>query len=95
MAAEIALWRTLKVGDKIRLVEYPPEFLQPGYVIFPETVCVYKKLLKRKSPLVVREIDEYGLPWVHCRFRQRNGRYEWHSLAVNHDGIAKVNRRKR
>jgi len=94
MSKKIELWRTLKVGDYIRLVEYPPEFLQPGCVIFPETIRVYKKLVKRKRPLRISNIDEYGLPWIRCRFPIRNGRYEWHFLAMNHDGIVKVKRRK-
>ncbi len=95
MSTDPELWRSLRVGDRVRLVEYPPEFLQPGSCIFPETIRVYKKLLKRKASLRIREIDEYGSPWIACRFRRRNGMYEWHFLSLNHDGIVKVKSRKR
>jgi hypothetical protein len=88
------LWRTLKVGDRIRLVEMPPEFLQEGYIILPETVRVYRKLLARGRHLRIREIDEYGHPWIWCRFRRKNGGWECHALAVNHDGLARVTRRR-
>ncbi len=90
MATDPNLWRTLRVGDRIRFVEYPREFLQPGYCIFPETIRVYRKLLKRKSPLRAYEIDEYSSPWIRCRFVGRNGKLEWHFLSVNHDGFVKV-----
>lgn len=94
MSTDPNLWRSFRVGDRIRLVEYPREFLRPGYLIFPETVRVYKKLLKRKSPLRICEIDEWNLPWVQFRFRRRSGAYEWHSLAVNHDGFVRVKSRR-
>jgi hypothetical protein len=94
MAKRKELWRTLKVGDRVRLVEMPPEFLQPGYRIFPETLRVYKKLVARGRPLRIWQIDEWGHPWIWCRFRRKNRRWEWHTLAVNHDGIAKVKARK-
>jgi hypothetical protein len=87
------LWRTLRVGDRVRLTEIPPEFLQEGYVIFPETMRVYKKLLARRRSLRVFEIDEYGAPWIKCRFRRKNGTWEWHWLAIDHDGIARVSKK--
>lgn len=90
MSTDPHLWRTFRVGDRIRLVEFPREFTRPGYVIFPETVRVYRKLLKRKSPLRVWMIDEYDAPWILCRFRRRNGKYEVHSLKVDHDGFVRV-----
>jgi hypothetical protein len=95
MKTDPNLWRELRVGDRIRFVEYPREFLRPGYFIHRETVRVYRKLLKRKRPLSVWEIDEYGAPWVACRFRLRNGKYEHHTLKVNHDGFVRVRSRNR
>lgn len=95
MSTDPELWRSLRVGDRVRLIEYPTEFLQPGYYIHPDTVRVYKGLLRRKTPLRVYEIDEYDSPWIACRFRRRNGGYEWHTLRVDHDGLAKVKSRNR
>jgi hypothetical protein len=86
------LWRTLKLGDRVRLVHIR-EFLQPGYVILPETMRVYSKLLARRGSLRVAWIDEYDQPWVVVRFRRKNGRYETHWLSVNHDGLVRVRSR--
>src|SRR5438132_924825 len=85
-----ALWRQLKVGDRIRLTEVPREFFQEGYYILRETLLVYKKLVARRGPLRIWMIDEYRLPWIQCRFRRKDGRWEHHTLAVNHSGLARV-----
>ena len=90
MATDPNLWHTLRAGDYIRFVEYPLEFLQPGYFVHPETEEVYKRLLKRKSPLRVYEIDEYGSPWIRFRFVRQNEKCEWHFLSVNHSGFVKI-----
>src|SRR5262245_32286948 len=34
-----------------------------------------------------------GLPWIHCRFRESNGNWGYHSLAFNHDGWVRVRKR--
>ncbi len=86
------LWRSLKPGDRVRLVHLR-EFLQPGYVIYPETMRVYKKLLARRRSLRIGGIDEYGHPWALVRFRRKNGRYETHWLSLNHDGLVRIRSR--
>ncbi len=52
MPVDRPLWKSLRVGDRVRLLEFPPEFLTPGFVLFPETKRVYQKLLRRNRPLV-------------------------------------------
>lgn len=84
------VWRSLRVGDRVRLVEYPPEFLEAGFTIHRETVRVYKRILKRRRSLRVFQIDEFGHPWVECRFRRADGTIEYHKLAFNHGGIVRV-----
>ena len=71
----------LKVGDWIKIIAIPGEGI-PNYTIFPETIRVYKKLVARKRPVRIREIDEYGSPWFRCKFRRRNGAWEIHELVV-------------
>jgi hypothetical protein len=88
------LWRVLKVGDQIRLFEIPPEFSQKGYYIHRDTMRIYKKLLARGRPLRIRDIDEYGLPWISCRVPRTGGDWEWHWLAFNHAGFVRVKARK-
>jgi hypothetical protein len=94
MPAKRELWQTFKVGDRVRVVELPREFLVSGAVLHSETRRAYKYLVKRRRPLVVWMIDEYGFPWVKFQFRGRNGRMEYHSMALNHSGIAIANRRR-
>ncbi len=86
------VWRKLKVGDRIRLTEMPPEFLREGCYLHPDTKRVYKKLVARKRPLRIYKVRDGG-PWIHCRFRRKNGRLEYHWLLFNHGGIVRVSRR--
>jgi hypothetical protein len=65
-------------------------FLQKGYFIHRDTMRVYQQLLARKRSLRICEVDEYGSPWIECRFRRKNGRWEWHSLSFDHDGFIRV-----
>jgi len=88
------LWRELKVGDRVRLTEFPPEYLREGCYIHPDMIRLYKKLLSRRRSLRVARIDEYGEPWIDCKFRRRNGDWEWHTLAISHTGIVRVKQRQ-
>jgi len=81
------LWRSLRVGDRIRLVTL--DSLQ-WHNLHLETRQAYKYLLNRRRPVTVYEIDDYGLPWVQFRFRMRNGRLRYDFMAMNHGGIAIV-----
>ncbi len=95
MTDDPELWRRLKVGDHIRIVHLPDEFARVGYQIHRDTLSAYRRVIERRRPLRVYEIDDWGLPWVHFRLRRKNGRWEFHYLAVNHDGLVKVKRRPR
>jgi hypothetical protein len=79
-------WRNLQVNDSIRFVRLPSNLT----TLHPETYRLYAKLIKRGRPQRVFQIDEYGLPWIYCRFRLRNGKWEHHWLAVNDDSWVKV-----
>ena len=89
------LWRQLRVGDKVRLVEIPPEFTGTGYYVHASTMRVYRKLVARGRPLRIRIIDFAGARWIRCRLRRKSGGWETHDLAFSHDGLVKVTRRKR
>jgi hypothetical protein len=86
-------WRELRIGDRIRLVAMPNEFAQAGYFLHPSTRRVYERLIARNRPVRVYRIDDWGLPWIECKFRERDGRWACHSLAFNHDGWVRVLRR--
>jgi hypothetical protein len=88
------LWRMLKVGDRVRMVELPtPSGTFREWPLHADTRRAYRYLLRRTTPLVVCEIDEYGCPWVQFRLRGRNGRMEHHSMMLNHGGLRIVARR--
>ena len=87
-------WQRLRVGDRVRFVRLPTfEGVLAGGLM-PETLRLYKKLIARGSPQRVFWIDEYGLPWIRCRFRRKNGKWEAHWLAINDDSWVQVKRRK-
>jgi len=88
-------WRDLRVGDRIRIVRLPSQWNEPGCRVPPCTRRLYQRLIARRWPVRVHGIDESGLPWIHCRFRGKSGRWEYHYLAVNDDSWARVKKRKR
>jgi hypothetical protein len=83
------LWQKLKVGDKVRLAEMPPEFLVEGYYLHRDTKRLYKRLVARRRHLRIAWIDEFGFPWAQCRADK-----VWHAIALNHGGLIKVKKRK-
>ena len=86
-------WQTLRVGDRVRIVRLPYYADMPDRSFHPETRRLYKRLIARRRSLRVYEVDEeYGLPWIACRFRMANGRWEYHTLAINDDSWVRVDR---
>ncbi|HJT77984.1 MAG TPA: hypothetical protein VJ739_12345 [Gemmataceae bacterium] len=83
-------WQELHVGDRIRLVAEPPEWQQPGCYVPPCTRGLWRRLMARRQPLRVYEVDEWGVPWVRCRLRLRGGRWEHHHLALTEGGWVRV-----
>ena len=74
--------RDLKVGDLVQITERLPTSGQRKEFVPRETQLVWKKLAKRRWPVRIFEIDEYGTPWYRCRFRRRGGGWEHHWLAI-------------
>jgi hypothetical protein len=87
-------WRSLRVGDMVRIVRMPSEVDASGYVFPRMTRQLYKRLIERKRPVRVCEVA-YGAPWISCRFRRKDGRGEYHSLAIDDDSWVRVKHRKR
>ena len=89
------LWQKLRVGDRIRLTEVPSEYFAKGYYTHPDTIRTYKRLLRRKRPLRIAWIDEYGHPWIRCRFPRKKGGWEWHTMAFSHGGFVRIKPKRR
>jgi hypothetical protein len=90
----VSAWQELRVGDRIRLVAEPPEWQRPGYQLPSCTRRLWLLLIARRRSLRVCEVDEWGAPWVRCRFRKRGGGWEHHYLAIVEAGWVRVKPRK-
>lgn len=67
-------WRTLRVGERIRIVRVPIEFDQPGYFVDPDTRRLFELLVQRGRSHRIAWIDHSGLPYIALRFRRFRGR---------------------
>ena len=94
MAQMIEAYRELVVGDRIRLVADPPEWQHPSHYVPLCTRKLWRRLVARRRSLRVCEVDQWGTPWVRCRMRGRDGRWEHHSLAIVEGGWVRVKRRR-
>ena len=90
METDPKLWQRLKVGDRVRLVHMPTEFLLPGYFVHRDTLRAYRRVIARGRPQRIVKIDAWGIPWISFRFSMKNEKWEHHELAVNHDGLVPV-----
>jgi hypothetical protein len=60
-------FRTLRVGDRIRILAVPGQGL-PGFYLHEDTRKLFERLVGEQTILQVYRIDEWGLPWVKCCF---------------------------
>jgi hypothetical protein len=86
-------WRELRVGDRVRFVRMPTGVDAPGYTFHRDTRRFYQRLIDRRRSSRVYKIDEWGLPWIRCRFRRKNGSWDYHWLAINDESWVRVTRR--
>lgn len=84
------LWHSLRVGDRVLVVHYPCEFSDHDYTMHDETRDAYRQLIESRQLLTVSRIDDDGYPWVEFEITGKNGRLEYHSLILNHDGIQRA-----
>ena len=74
--------KPLKVGERVRLIRFPPHWTDPAYHIPWSTREVYRRLMARRRPLRVDEVDEHGA-WVLCKFPSRAGRVHYHHIVLD------------
>lgn len=86
------LWRTLKVGDKVRMVCWPPELSVDTTPRYTHQVCQW--LIDTKHVMTITKIDELEMPWGSFKRREAHGMVH-HSLLLNHGGLEVVRRSKR
>ena len=91
--SESEAWKSLRVGDRIRIVRMPSGVDEPGYTFHPETRRLYERLIERGRSLRIAELCDWGLPWIGCRFQLEDGTWEHHSLAVIDDSWVRLQSR--
>lgn len=80
-------WKTLRLGDRIRIVQIPSVFSDPSYHNgdWDDTLELYSELISSSRVLVISEIDESGRPWINYETRGGDGEVISNSLAVDDD----------
>ncbi len=78
------LWHALKVGDKVKVGEWPQELREE--TLHEETRELYRWLIETNSILTVVKMDECGLPLGEI-VRIVNGVETFETLLLNHGGL--------
>lgn len=73
--------RTLKIGDRVRVVRLPPIWSTPGYRVPASTVRIYKLIISRRRPVRIDDVDDWGA-WVTLLVRER-GRLHHHHVTLD------------
>jgi hypothetical protein len=60
-------WKSLRVGDRVRILRLPTLWNHPNYHVDPSTRRLYRRLIARKRLVRVFRIDEFGQPWIQGR----------------------------
>ena len=87
----------LQIGDQIRIIELPGVGI-PGYVLHANTKRVFEKLISRGRAVRISRVDEAGSRWYSCRFRGKNGTWEFHALdasELDHNWVKVIPRHKK
>jgi hypothetical protein len=87
-------WRTLRVGERIRIVRVPIEFDQPGYFVARDTRRLFELLVQRARSHRIAWIDGWGLPYIDLRFRRFRGRRMYEYLGIWEDCWVRVRPRR-
>ncbi|QDT00623.1 hypothetical protein HG15A2_39620 [Adhaeretor mobilis] len=76
-------WRDLKIGDRIQMIEWPPELDKE--TLHGDTIGFYEWAIESGSQLTVVNIDEWGIPWGKI-IRTLDGIETTESIGLNHSG---------
>lgn len=84
----IDLWRELQAGDRVRFTHMPTEFDTPGYCLHPDTRAAYQHVVN--SGLTYEVYIDHDFPWIDFERITDDGKTEYNSLMINHDGFERV-----
>jgi hypothetical protein len=77
----------LQVGDRVRVVAWPPEFERSR--LHAETTRFYERVIEEGIVLKVSRIDDFGVPYGDVMV-VTDGIEEWHSVGLNHSEVEVV-----
>ncbi len=85
-------WKTLALGDRIRIVRIPSLFNEPHYHNgdWEETFALYRHLIAEQEILTVAEFDEFGVPWIEYESTDNDGTKVANGLALDDDSWERV-----
>lgn len=84
----------LQVGERVRIVRLPTVWKTAQYKVSRTMRDVYRRLIARRRPVRIDEIDMRGLPWIRCQFKDRSGQMEYHFLVLDDGSWVRVVPRK-
>lgn len=85
----------LKLGDLVMFVALPEEWQRKTHFVPQESIVFMKKMIARKHPSRISEIDDSGYPWIKARIVER-GKINYHSwLITEYTGWRLVQRRSK
>ncbi len=73
--------KQLKVGDRVRFVSLPEEWNQVGFCLHGVSLAFMKRMIQRRFPSRVVEIDEMGYPWIRAQIVVR-GKTHYHKWLI-------------
>jgi hypothetical protein len=85
-------WRSLRAGDRIRLLRVPEADLRQreherrdGVELPGWTADTLERIIQLDPVVTIDRVDEYGAPWFDCEFKAEDGTIHYHSLTVTED----------
>lgn len=85
-------WRTLKPGDRIRLLCVPDSDLRQreqellnGAEMAGWTADTLERIIALDPVVTINHVDEYGMPWFEYQLTGDGGRVDYHSLGITED----------
>lgn len=85
-------WRTLKPGDRIRLLRVPDSDLRQreqellsGAEMAGWTADTLERIIALDPVVTINHVDEYGMPWFEYELVGAGGRVDYHSLGISED----------
>jgi hypothetical protein len=85
-------WRTLKPGDRIRLLRVPDSDLRQreqellsSAEMAGLTADTLERIIALDPIVTINHVDEFGMPWFDYELIGEGNRIDYHSLGISED----------